>query len=143
MHPRVLMRCLPTGLRKNVAAWIREDPGITLDKVFNRLRSDFQIADAYGDSHHWESLNLEAPGGKLTLAAWGTWKREWERRRALVADSTPHQEYELVMQALPRRYFDTVRAEEIRLVRRTFCARFMGPEVTKADFEAFVQARLG
>ena len=49
---------------------------------------------------------------------------------ALVADSTPHQEYKLVMQALPRKYFDLVRAEEVRLGRRTFGARFMGPEVT-------------
>ena len=55
-----------------------------------------------------------------------------------MADSTPQQEYKLVMQALPRRYFDAVRAEEIRLGRRTFGARFMGPEVTKADLETFV-----
>ena len=60
-----------------------------------------------------------------------------------MADSTPHQEYKLVMQALPRRYFDLVRAEEVRLGHRTFGARFMGPEVTKADLEAFVPARLG
>ena len=64
-HPRVLMRCLPTGLRKNVAGWIREDPEMTLDKVLDRLRSDFQIAGADGDSHHRESLTLEAAGGKL------------------------------------------------------------------------------
>ena len=47
------------------------------------------------------------------------------------------------MQALPRRYFHLVRAEEVRLGRRTFGARFMGPEVMKADLEAFVRARLG
>ena len=47
------------------------------------------------------------------------------------------------MQTLPRRYFDAVRAEEVRLERTTFGARFMGPEVTKADLEAFVRARLG
>ena len=53
MHSRVLMRCLPTGLRKNVEGWICENPAMTYDKVFDRLRSEFQIADAYGDSHHW------------------------------------------------------------------------------------------
>ena len=142
MHPRVLMRCLPTGIRKNVVCSIREDRAMTLDKLLDPLRTDFQIAVAYGDSHHWESSTFETPGGKLTLAAWGTWKREWERRRPLVADSTPHQEYKLVMQALPRRYFGAVRAEEIRLGRRTFGARFMGPKVTKPNFEAFVRARL-
>ena len=47
------------------------------------------------------------------------------------------------MQALPRRYFDLVRAEEVCLGRRTFGAQFMGPEVTKADLEDFVRARLG
>ena len=47
------------------------------------------------------------------------------------------------MQALPRRYFDAVRAEDVRLGRRTFGARFMGPEVTKPDLEDFVRARLG
>ena len=47
------------------------------------------------------------------------------------------------MQALPKRYFDLVRAEEVCLGRRTFGARFMGPEVTKADLEDFVRARLG
>ena len=66
------MRCVPTGLRKNVLGWMREDPTMTLDKVFDCLRSDFQIADAYVDWHHLESLTLEAPGGKSTLAAWGT-----------------------------------------------------------------------
>ena len=30
MRPRVLMRYLPTGLRKNVAGCIREDPAMTL-----------------------------------------------------------------------------------------------------------------
>ena len=79
MHPRVLMRCLPTGLRKKVAGWIRDDLAMTLDKVFNCLCNEFQIVDAYGDSHHSESLTPEALGGKLTLAAWGTWKQEWER----------------------------------------------------------------
>ena len=103
MHPRVLMRCLPATLRQNVAGWVRDDPAMSLDEVFDRLRQDFQIADAYGDAHNWESLTLDAPNGKLTLAVWGTWKREWERQRALVADSTPHQEYKLVMQALPKR----------------------------------------
>ena len=53
MQPRVLMRCLPTDLSKNVAGWLREDPLMTLDKVFNRLPGNFQIADAYADSHHW------------------------------------------------------------------------------------------
>ena len=103
MHPRVLMCCLPTGLRISVSGWVRDDPARSLDQVFDRLRQDFQIADAYGDAHNWESLTLDAPSSELTLAAWGTWKREWERRRALVADSTPHQEYKLVMQTLPRR----------------------------------------
>ena len=42
-----------------------------------------------------------------------------------------------------RRYFHTVRAEAVRLGRRTFGSRFMGPKVMKADPEAFVQARLG
>ena len=60
-----------------------------------------------------------------------------------MADSTPHQEYKLVMQDLPRKYFNLVRAEEVRLGRRTFGARFMGPEVTKAELEPFVRARLG
>ena len=36
-----------------------------------------------------------------------------------------------------------MRAEEVHLGCRTFGARFMGPEVTKADLEAFVRARLG
>ena len=85
------MRCLPATLRQNVAGWVRDDPAMSLDKVFDRLRQDFQIADAYADAHNWESLTLDAPNGKLTLAVWGTWKREWEQRRALVADSTPHQ----------------------------------------------------
>ena len=143
MHPQVLMRCLPAGLHKSVAGWVPEDPTMTLDKVFDRLCNDFQIADAHGNAHHWESLTLEAPGGKLTLAAWGTWKREWEQQRALVANSTPHQEYKLVMQALPRRYFDAVRTEEIRLWRRTLGTQFMGPEVTNADLEALMRARLG
>ena len=79
MHPRVLMRCLPTALCKNVAGWIREDPAITLDKFLNHLRSDFQFADGYSVVHHWVSLTLEDPVGKLTLAAWGTWKQESER----------------------------------------------------------------
>ena len=92
MHPRVLMRCLPAGLRKNVASWVRDDPTMSLDHVFDRFRQDFQIADAYGEAHHWESLTLDAPNCKRMLALWGTWKREWERRRALVADSSPHQE---------------------------------------------------
>ena len=143
MHPRALMGCLPASLRKNVAGWVRDDPTMSLDQVFDQLRQDFQIADAYGDAHNWESLMLDAPKGKLTLAVWGTWKREWERQRALVADSTPHQEYKLVMQALPRRYLDAVCAEEVPLGRRTFGARFMGPEVTKANLEDFVRARLG
>ena len=60
-----------------------------------------------------------------------------------MAGSTPHQEYKLVIQTLPRRYFDAVRAKEVRLGCKTFGARFMGPEVTKADLEAFVRARLG
>ena len=59
-----------------------------------------------------------------------------------MADSTPHQEYKLLMQALPRGYFDALRAKEIRLGRRTFGARLIRPEVTKADLEAFVRARL-
>ena len=58
-------------------------------------------------------------------------------------DSTPHKVYKLVMQALPRRYFDAMRAEEVRLGRRTFGPQFMGPEVTKANLEDFVRARLG
>ena len=86
MHPRVLMRCLPPGLRKNVAGWVCEDPLVTLHKVFDRLRGDFQDADVYGDSHHWESLTLDAPGGKLTLAIWGTWGQEWDQRCSLVGD---------------------------------------------------------
>ena len=60
-----------------------------------------------------------------------------------MADSTPHQQYKLVMQALPRRYFEAVCAEDLCPGRRTFGARFMGPEVTEADLEAFVRARLG
>ena len=32
MHPRVLMRCLPAGLRKNVAGWARDDPTMSLDR---------------------------------------------------------------------------------------------------------------
>ena len=36
-----------------------------------------------------------------------------------------------------------MRAEEIRLGRRTFGAQFMGREVTRADLQAFVRARLG
>ena len=48
-----------------------------------------------------------------------------------MADSTPHQEHKLVMQVLPRQYYDAVCTEEIRLGRRTFGARFMGPEVTR------------
>ena len=47
------------------------------------------------------------------------------------------------MQTLPQRYFDAVRTNEVRLGRRTFGARFMGPEVTKADLEDFVRSRLG
>ena len=47
------------------------------------------------------------------------------------------------MQALPRRYFDAMRARKICLGRRTFSAQFMGPEVTKTDLEVFVRARLG
>ena len=46
MHPRVLMRCLPTGLRRSVAGWVHDDPAMSLDQVFDRLRQDFQIADA-------------------------------------------------------------------------------------------------
>ena len=64
MHPRVLMQCLPPGLRKNVAGWVREDPSMTLDGVFDRLRGEFQDACAYGDSHNWETLTLEAPSGR-------------------------------------------------------------------------------
>ena len=74
MQPRVLMRCLPAGLRQNVGGWVRDHPGMSLDQVFDRLRQDFQIADAYGNAHNWESLTLDAPNGKLTLAVWGTWK---------------------------------------------------------------------
>ena len=69
------MRCLPLALKKNVAGWVREDPSMTLNSVFDRFRGEFQVADAYGDSHNWESLTLHAPVGKLTLAIWGTWKR--------------------------------------------------------------------
>ena len=79
---------------------------MTLDKVFDCLGGDFQIADTYGDSHHWESSTPDALGGRLTLATRSTWKQEWERQRALVADSNPQKEYKLVMQALPRRYFN-------------------------------------
>ena len=79
MPPRVLMRCLPATLRQNVAGWVRNDPNMSLDEVFDRLCQDFQVADAYGDAHNWESLTLDSPNGKLTLAVWGTWKREWER----------------------------------------------------------------
>ena len=57
MHPRVLMRCLSASLRKNVAGWVRDDPTMSLDQVFDQLRQDFQIADAYGDAHNWESLD--------------------------------------------------------------------------------------
>ena len=90
MHPWVLMRCLMAGLRKSFAGWVRADPAMSLDQVLDRLRQDFQIADAYGDAHNCESLTLDAPSCKLTLAAWDTWKPEWEPRRALVADSTSH-----------------------------------------------------
>ena len=76
MHPRVLMRCLPASLCQIVAGWVRDDPTMSLDEVFDRLRQDFQIADAYGDAHNWESLTLDAPNSKLTLAVWCTWKRE-------------------------------------------------------------------
>ena len=48
---------------------------MSLDQVFDGLRQDFQISDAYGDAHTWDSLTLDAPSGKLTLAAWGTWKQ--------------------------------------------------------------------
>ena len=70
------MRCLPTGLRKSVAGWVLDDLAMSLNLVFDRLRQDFQIADAYGDAHNWELLTLDAPRGKLTFAACGTWKRE-------------------------------------------------------------------
>ena len=60
MHPWVLMRCPPTGLRKNVASWVRDDPAMSLDQVFDRLRQD---------PHNWELLTLDALSGKLTLAA--------------------------------------------------------------------------
>ena len=61
-----------TASVKKVAGWVRDDPAMSLDEVFDRLRQDFQIADTYGDAHNWESLTLDAPNGKLTLAPWGT-----------------------------------------------------------------------
>ena len=142
MHYRVLAQCCPSDLQKDISGWVRENPNRTVEDVFDLLRAEFQVSDAFGDTHNWESLKLDAPGGKLTLAVWGTWKREWDRLRSLVSDSTPHQEYKLVMKALPQRYFHAVRQEEQRLGRKTHGARFMGPEVTGAELEDFVKSRM-
>ena len=92
MHYRVLAQCCPADLQKAIQGWVRNEPSRTVENIFDLLRAEFQVSDAFGEAHTWESLRLEAPGGKLTLAVWGAWKREWERLRSLVADSTPHQE---------------------------------------------------
>ena len=86
MHYRVLAQCCPSDLQKDISGWVRDDPKRTVDDVFALLRAEFQVSDAFGDTHTWESLKLDAPGGRLTLAVWGTWKREWDRLRSLVAE---------------------------------------------------------
>ena len=142
MHYRVLAQCCPRDLQKAILGWVREDPKRTLENIFDLLQQEFQVSDAFGDTHTWESLKLDAPGGKLTLAVWGTWKHEWDRLRSLVANSTPHQEYKLVMRALQQRYCNAVRQEEVRKGRKTHGARFMGPDVTGTELEDFVRSRM-
>ena len=75
----MLAQCCPRDLQKAISGCVREDPKRTLENIFDLLRQEFQVSDAFGDTHTWESLTLDAPGGKLTLAVWGTWKREWDR----------------------------------------------------------------
>ena len=131
LHPEVMIDllklCLPTGMQETIRLYRQQQPGITFSEVFERFRKDYRLDNPYDARARWWDHRLQLPKtGRLDLTSFLNWRMKHEALRNRVADFSPHEEYTIILRALPDYWKNKVADFEKKLRRDSHWCRLSG-----------------
>lgn len=147
LHPEVMIDLfkltLPTGMQETIRLYRQQQPGITYEEVFQRFRKDYQLDNPYDARARWWDHRIQLPrSGHLDLTSFLNWKMRHEALRDKLADFSPHEEYSIIIRALPEHWKRKVAEFEKKLRRDHYWVRLSGISLTARQTRDLLEPHL-